>query len=116
MFNKVRDIGNKTAMASDLRSRLAVAILFSRLLALFFSLLLSISLVVDVVMPGSSLKRCLRFWDSMEESNRKMEPELVYDKVGISGGGLYRRERVLGDKFIWEVGKGVTSTGGWRKW
>ena len=114
MFNKVRDRGNETAMASDLRPRLAIAILFSRRLALFFSLL-SFSLVV-VVMPGSSLKRCLRFWDSMEESNRKMEPELVYDKVGISGGGLYRRVCVLGDKFIWEVGKGVTSTGGWRKW
>ena len=109
MFNKVRDIGNKTAMASDLRSRLAVAILFSRLLALFF-------FIGGGRNVRASLKRCLRFWDSMEESNRKMEPELVYDKVGISGGGLYRRVCVLGDKFIWEVGKGVTSTGGWRKW
>lgn len=63
MFNKVRDKGNETAMTSDLSPRLAIAILFSRLFALFFSL------EVVVVKRGSSLERCLRFWDSMEDDN-----------------------------------------------
>lgn len=60
MVKRVRESGIETVMASDLRPRLAMAMLFSRL---FLVLLL---LRVVVVMLGSSLERCLRVWEAME--------------------------------------------------
>lgn len=78
MFNKVRDRGNETAMSNDRRPRLAITILFSRPFALFFSLLLVVA-AAAAVMSGSSLKRCLRFWDSMEEREREKWSLVVYD-------------------------------------
>jgi len=60
MVKRVRESGIETVMASDLRPRLAMAMLFSRL---FLVLLL---LRVVVMMLGSSLERCLRVWEAME--------------------------------------------------
>ena len=61
MVKRVRESGIETVMASDLRPRLAMAMLFSRL----FLVLLLLRVVV-VVMLGSSLERCLRVWEAME--------------------------------------------------
>lgn len=55
MAKRPTDTGTETETASDLKPRLAMAILFSRLLLLVLSF--------EAVDVGSRLVRCLRLWE-----------------------------------------------------
>lgn len=124
MAKRVRDTGTETATASDLRPRLAMAILFLSLLVLLT--LLPPFLLVDAVVVGSRLVRCFVLWESIFSATRRAKTtveDAEEQRGGILGGqGVQlveeRESWVEGGIYVWQWwgSDGHVGGGGGEEW